>query len=264
MKGATRAIVLSEMLIALAFFGVLSVVLFMAANQTAQVWSKVSSEQSAQFQLGRASAALQREASMVSLGSSSVTPVPSLHHAGANDGDAFWFLSPKQSGEGAALVKADGRPFWQCNVLYYLVTPDQAQQLSTDSLIGGVDADGYEDRCPYKVLVRKVIDQGPPTDPTDQNSEEPLLLDVTPYLTRPVRYDVSSMLSEPGVLSAKVVATEMLSFRVRQSQNFGSELLFDLRAVAINDARKQSGYGQTSLSSGPFTLQNQVSLAANN
>lgn len=253
-----------EMMVALALFGVLSIVLFLAVAQTTQVWSKVSSEQSAQFQLRRASAELQREVCMASLGESGQIGVNSVHHPGSFDGDAFWFLSPKPAAVGQPLLKVGGRPFWQCNVLYYMIVPDRVQEIAATAPMGGVDADGYEDRCAYKVLIRKVIDTGTPTDPADESTEEALLADPVRYLTAPQKYDVSAMASEPGVLSVKIVAKELLTFRASTGGAYPGEVAFDLRAVAIEDASKSSGFGQRSLSDGPFTLRNLVSVPAKN
>lgn len=242
----------------------LTVVLFIALAQTTRLWFQLSSEQSVQLELRKAVASLERDTSMLSSGQTATARVSSLHHSGSADGDAFWFLSPRPGGEGDPLVKSDGRPFWQCHVLYYTVVPYQLEELSTGAVGAGADADGYEDRCPHKVLIRKVIDVGTPTDPLDESSEETLLTDVTPYLTRPTAHRLGAMASEPGVQKVEIVAVDLLTFRVQSGAAYGGETVFDLRAVPIEDVSKQSGYGQANLSPNPQTLHTLFSVPAQN
>ena len=157
------------------------------------------------------------------------------------------------------VIKADGTPFWQRNVIYYLVVPDRHATTFGMDCQGGVGPRGLDDRCPHKVLVRKVIDSGVATSPLGDPSvvEETLITDVSSYLTRPNGYDTSLLSAEMGVESAEMVATRLLWFEVSLAK---SEVSIDLRAVAIKDAQANLALGSAALSSGRYTANRVLSI----
>ncbi|MCA9794529.1 MAG: hypothetical protein KC910_22125, partial [Candidatus Eremiobacteraeota bacterium] len=186
---------------------------------------------------------------------------PSL---GGFDGDAFWFLSAEDPITGEFARLPDGSPFWQRNVLYYAVVPLQVDQMAGQTVVGGSDTSGYEDRIPYKVLVRKVIDVPPATDTSDEDTIETLLSDPSPYLTRPTRLDLTALAAEPGVEQVEIVCARLVSFRANRGLDYPDQVEFDLRAVALDEVKKQQGIGTTQLLDGPFTLHHLVSVRPRN
>ncbi len=250
-----------EVLTAAGLLTVVTLVALVALRQTVKVWHNVSSRDQASLQLRRAALRLERDAGLASLSSSDQMPAPASLPGGGSDGDAFWFLTPVGA-DGEIYQMADGSPFWQRQILYYLTVPQGVDALAGGPVTAGADADGYEDRCPYKLLIRKVIDIGPTADLADETTVETLLSDPSPYLTRPNGTEVGFMLSEPGVDEVEIVANHLLQFRVGRGVDHIRELEFDLRAVRISEARREVGLGPVSLAESAFTLQNLVSVIA--
>ena len=243
-------------------FAVLSLLMALALKQSSTLWVTSSSHQDANEVLRKISARLEKDVPMVSLEHLDIAPVPASLGGGV-DGDAVWFLSHINPTTGRPHLKADGTPFWQCNVLYYSVVPESVDQLSTRPIRSG-STDGYEDRCPYKVVIRKVIDQGTPTDPNDENSEEKLMsaADISAYLSRPDRLSVAAMAGEANLLDLEIVGYPVLLFR-------GSPIAapegvqFDIRAVAIERAHRLDK-GSESLLDSAATIRSELFVSAHN
>ena len=64
-----------------------------------------------------------------------VVDVPSSL-GGAPDGKAIWFLSARDPATGKFARGPEGEPFWQRNLLYYLVVPQQHLALFGAQLCG--------------------------------------------------------------------------------------------------------------------------------
>ena len=165
------------------------------------------------------------------------------------DGDALWFLSfidpttgePVYSdGTGAGDL---GEPHWQRNIMYYAVVPGSHNSVAGQSCSGGDGGDGYEDQCPHKVMVRKIIN--------DPNDPETLLPGSGGYLDAPSGFSVSGM-GGPDLEETRLLGTNILSFRVTGDDE---SVTVDLRANSIDEARKNVPLGSTPLSGQPTTIQ---------
>lgn len=175
----------------------------------------------------------------------------------------MWFLSAVSDTGKMAHKALDGSPFYQRNVIYYLVVP--AGHTSCSGLNG---PNGLDDACPHKLLIRKVVDVPPATSPTDNPdlTEESLIRDVTPYLTRPNGRDLSAMQSEPNLERAEVVASNLLWFEVTLNPDpeIANEVQLDLRAVSLDDARREVQFGSVSLAVSRFTQQQLITVVPKN
>lgn len=256
-----RGFTLLEVLTGFWIMAMIGGLLLLALRSGTRLWIGVSSGNSAETQLRKALFALQDDLGRTAF--SAVERTEGLHTLAAADGDALWCLSPVDPITAESLRKGDGTPFWQRNILYYLVVPLGHDQLAGHTCIGGDDGNGYDDRCPHKVLVRKVIDHGSPTDPADQSTEETLISpeDIRGYLTRPQGYELSSM-SEPGLETAQIQARNLLYFRVQLAPagEYPREIRIDLRAVELDAARRRLQIGATSLGESSFTLSRLISV----
>ena len=107
--------------------------------------------------------------------------------------------------------------------------------------------------------MRKVIDTGVATTPASDPATdmETLLANPSAYLTRPSGYDTSTMLTEPGLSSVRVVASRLLYWNATlgKDPSWSEEIELDLRAVAIREARRATAVGTASLATGPYTSQ---------
>ncbi|MBX3170337.1 MAG: hypothetical protein KF760_23225 [Candidatus Eremiobacteraeota bacterium] len=243
------------MSISCTLLGILMVVLASALFNSQRLWRQTVGSTDSKQQLRRAQVALERDFQLAgsSFGISQVGP----QQGPGFSGDAIWFLSPEKGSSGEVDRKFNGAPRYQRNVLYYLSIPNG------DSCAGGLGPSGYDDRCPHKVLVRKVIDSGAATLPGDDATEEQLMTaaQITPYLTRPNGMSVANMNSEPDVKLVSQAARELLWFRV---QNNPAPLQFELRASNVIRARKEIALGSTSLYNSPLTSELRLTLAPPN
>ncbi len=263
-----RGFTIQEVLVSMAIFSAMMIVLLVCLSQASTIWRRSSGMAVAQHQLARASEALSLDLRRASWDELAAGPGPASLSA-APDGSAIWFLSAVDPATGQSLRKADGSPFWQCNILYYAVVPALHDQTFGMTCAGGAGPNGLDDRCPHKVLVRKVIDSGPPTIPADETTEETLLGagPVTAYLTRPQGYDLSSLATEPGVRSVELRGNSLLlaSFRRAPDPAVSShEVELDLRALIIPAARRELAVGQVSLADNPFTIRKLLSVFPQN
>ena len=182
-----RGLSLLEMLLAGTFFSLVALLSFLLLSRSVGLWTHVVEAESAGLELSKATQALRGDLLLADLGECKRAEVPASLPGGGKDGCALWFLSAVDPNSGELIRKPDGTPFWQKNVLYYLVAPSGHLDFCGIDCEGGLGPDGFDDRCPHKVLVRKVIDSGVPTNPeTDPDAtEEELLTDVSVYRTRP-------------------------------------------------------------------------------
>jgi len=247
-----KGFTLVELSISCLLLGFLLVVLATALYNSQNLWRQTSGSTDSKQQLRRAQVSLERDLQFASP-NFGITTVGPQQGPGLT-GDAFWFLSAEIGSTGELARKFNGSPLYQRNILYYLAMPQG------DPCPGGNGPGGYDDRCPHKVLVRKTIDFGPASIPTDENSEELLMsaAQVAPYLTRPAGLSVANMNSEAGVTLVSQTARQMLWFRVTTNPG---PLQFEMRAVNLLRANKELGVGSISLYSSPLTSEFRLTLA---
>lgn len=240
---------LPEILVAMVVAGLVLSFGWTIFDMAGRAYRQVSGHEDGELQMKKLSRHLQRDLTGSTIDSVVVAQVPDP--AGIA-GDAVSCLSVQAGPEarGVACTDSGGEPYWQRNVIYYIARP------LGDTCTGGADADGYEDMCPHKVAVRKVVDTGDPTlplpdgDPANDN-EEPLA-GLTDYLTRPAaNFSVAGMYSEPGnVTSVEVVAVNLLTMRVRKNPdpNAAGEVEVELRTFSEQGSQHTVNIGTQLLS----------------
>lgn len=179
-----------------------------------QAFKRVDGHNDVTLQMKRATRNISKDLKTSFFDATRVEQVPGV---GGFDGDALAALTAGagvEARQGAA-TDEDGAPFWQRNVIYYPIRPQG------DTCVGAADADGYDDVCPHKMLLRKVVDSPPATSPMPPGvpltDTEVLLTSLLPYLTRPSSLTLGPMLAaEPDLKFAEVVCTNLLSMRVRR------------------------------------------------
>lgn len=257
-----RGVTLLELVVGFTLFSVVGLLLVGAFFYSTKAWRGLSGSSSAQLALRKGQTVLQRDLRRTSY--ASVRVAPSTASLGIADGDAVWFLSAIDPVTGEFMRKSDGTPFWQRNILYYITVPNNHNSVFGTACSGGADAQGYEVQCPHKVLIRKVLDSGTVTDPTDESTEEQPMAaaDITPYLTRPNGTDVSAMTGEVGLSSVNIAASGLLSFRVQLAPDpqYDNEVRMRLLACAIEAARREVAVGTVPLSGNRFTLDYSLSV----
>ena len=171
----------------------------------------------------------------------------------APDSDALWMLSNSDPVSGVPVYRADGTPFWQRTVLYYAVTPLNHAGLFGYTCPGGAGPDGRDDRCPHKVMIRKLIDFGPVTTMSDESTAEALMTpaQAAVYFTRPNGYNTAALKLEPGVHQVELLSPLLLGF---QAQVGVKDVTVNLRAVTLPRARRSIAVGATSLYDSPYTF----------
>lgn len=231
-----------ELMVAMSMFGMFSLLMFYALQGTSKVWQRTSARDRVLRELVRARAQLTRD-----LMNSSAAPGqfatgkvgPSL---GAGfDGDALTVLNC-DDGNGKWTLDANGNAVMQRQVTYALWVPNNVNAKYGFAFSGVADADNYEEACPYKWLVRKV-------SPAPGGSPPAIPATWLTALTRPSNF-----------ASSEVVAT-LLGFRVRSS---GAQWELELKATAVDDARRKLPIGSARLGASPYTLIHRFTVGANN
>ncbi len=261
-RAPQRGLSLLELVLVMGMTMLLFGITHLILTRTIDTWWRVNSKHDSEQQLYRAQQSLERDlrAAAFELQPDRATieiakapGIPANDLSGA-DGDVLWFLSAIDPMTGEFRRHPDGTPFWQRNIVYYLVTPKNLAQ-HFDYQATGFDVGGYEVACPFKLLVRMEIDSGVPTSPTDPSSAEKLMDfgEVSSYLDkRPDGYDCAGM--APIGCSIKPVAANLLSFRVELNSSLQGVSL-DLRATSIDRARREGGIASRDLSQQPVTTQ---------
>lgn len=247
---------------ALGIFSIALTVLSVLFKTSVGVLQGTNSRDSAEQNLMKASTAVFRDLSLASPSLLARTRVaPSL--GGGDDGEALWFLSPIDPVSGEMVFHSDdSSPVWQRNVLYYITVPLGHDAQFAQTCAGTAGPGNFDQACPHKVLIRKVIDSGAPTVATDESTEESLLSDVSTYLTRPNGYNVSGI-QESGVEEVRIISTEMLSFRTFPGIT-PQEIRVTLNAVPILEARREVALGTTPLHDHPLNKVREFSVFLRN
>lgn len=261
-----RAISLLELMLGTGIFTLIMIVLVGLFNQSLSVWRTTSGSDTAMRELRKTRAALERDLVLSRPTLVARTQVADHLGGGGSDGEALWFLSPVDPVTGQIVRKSDGSPMWMRNILYYLVVPANHDATFGMHCNGGAAASGYDDRCPHKLLVRKIIDDGGATVATDESTEEALIANIAPYLTQPTGYDLSGM-AEPGVEEKRIIANSLLTFSSQTApppNNIGTEVAVDQRAMSISEARREVQVGTIPGSDSRFTMQSPFSVFLRN
>lgn len=254
MKSASKAAFsMVEVVLACALMSILMVVLGTALSQAQGAFRNASGTSDAADELRKCCSYLRQE--LIQTSATQVSSSNSTSSLGSPDGAAIWFLS-NRGADGNAQFLDDGSPFWQRNVLYYLVVPNNHAALFGWNCPGGAGPGPFarDDRCPHKVLIRKEIDSGPATDTSNPANIEALMsaADIVPYLTRPAGYSVVAMNAEPGVDNTRIVGRNLLTFDVTTTA--AGLIGIDTRAVSIARARTKISLGSVSLFDSPYTF----------
>ncbi len=257
---------LLEMLLVMAMIGLIFAVTQMVIARTIDTWWRVNANQESEQQLYRAQSSLERdlraaafelEADRATIGVSKA-PAELINLSGA-DGDVLWFLSAIDPLSGNFLRRKDGTPFWQRNVVYYAVCPLGLADL--DYLGAGRDVGGYEVACPFKMLIRKEIDSGPPTGPMtpEATTTETLLTydQLRIHINRPTGYSCAGM-AAPNT-TVKPISAHVQTFRADLDPVVRG-ISVDIRCTAIDRARRDGPISDRDLSSEPSTTQLQFVL----
>jgi len=247
----SRGFSVTELILATAIMSIMMVVLGEALLQAQGSFRNVSGASDSSDTLRKVTLMMRRE--LLQTSAAQIGSGFSCNSLGSPDGYALWFLSNVGS-DGQPHFMVDGSPFWQRNVLYYLVVPNDHNGLFGQNCVGGAGPSLTDDRCPHKVLIRKVIDFGAATDFTNEANIEPLMTgpQVAAYLTRPNGYKTQGMMAEAGIKTAQVVGRNLLTFVVTVPGP-GSVTL-DTRATSIARARNKVALGNVSLFNSPFTF----------
>lgn len=236
-------------MVAMAIFSLLGIIGFELILMAQKTFLRVSGHEDAELQLKRASRKLETDLLASNFGNVTVGDVAASLPGGGKDGNAVACLTAAVNGTGDVASIPSGSPYWQRNLLYYASVP------LGDTCAGGIGPDGYDDRCPHKMLMRKIIDVGTVTNVSFPATPEVELTDFSPYLTRPLKGDVSPMLGEPGISRADIVALNLLSFRLEKQPdpNFPEEVRVTLRCWDFLSKQKIA-LGSTSLANHTNTV----------
>jgi type II secretory pathway component PulJ len=252
---STFGFTLVETLISMASVGAILLITFAVLQQSTASWRRVSGSQGSSSQVFKAENRLQRDLSLTAY--EHVRRVDSLSSLSGKDGDAIWFLSAIDPSSGEFIRNNDGSPRWQRNILYYMAVPTG---LADHGFSGsGVEEGGYEVSYPYKVLIRKVIDNAPVSDPNDPNSVETLLTDVSAHLEAPVGYNLDTS----GADQVMIVAHSLLGFRV-QTDDLLRRVRIELQAANHDEARRDFALGSQSLLNPKYLFERRVEIFPHN
>jgi len=258
---------LLELSISFTLLSFLLLVLGAALSDSQRIWRDVWGANQASSQLKRACAGLQREIALTN--QVYARSVPAHLAGGGWDGDAIWFTSATDPATGQIARKANGSPLYLRNILYYLIVPRGHAGIYGFDCAGGIGPNNYDDRCPHKVLVRKVIDYNGPSS-NESNEEQPMSsTEVAAFLTQPNGLDVSSMTSESTggaqVGPVQLVARDLL-WLTCNSKAPASPLpvQLELRASNLLRVHKELAVGRGSLYSAGTTEEVRLSLMPGN
>lgn len=247
-RGRPKGFTVVELLVAMTLFSILSALLWDTMQGTSEVWRRSSGRDGALREMLKARSYLTRDLANASRQTGQYatgTTGPSL--ATGKDGDALTFLSC-ENGTTPWNVTETGSAVMTAEITYGLFVPQNVNSKYSYTFNGVADADGYEQGCPFKWLLRR---QDPvaaaPPDPTIPANW------TTTFLNRP-------SVTVPGA-GQQIVATQLLGFRVLAS---GPVWQIELKAVAVEDAAHTIGIGPTALGNSTYTLVQQFTIAGHN
>ena len=221
-----KGFTLMEIVVSMSIFFVLLTMLGLASRLTTLHWKRNSGKSTVQGQLKKAQHYLVSDLMQTSFAQLATTPVPAS--IGGFDGDAVWFLTSQDPATGEFVIADDGTAHWLRNILYYTTVP------IGDGCGGSTDSEGYENECPHKLLVRKVIDFGPPTNAGTETEALIPVDSIGPYLTRPNGFSVTTM-SEPGLENVTLSANSLTSLRCWIESTSSGEVQLELQGGSTRD-----------------------------
>lgn len=198
---------LPELLIVSAIFSGFLVVSYLLLHSGLGVWRKTAGSQDVDVELLKARDTLRRDLLQASFVQCRVSDYPSLTSTD-NTGDVLWMLSAEDPATGELARDPDGVPFWQRNVVYYCVVPTDH-----DKYYGTACGARRPTDCPHKVLVRRVVDDGPLTRPNSRVKNEEKLLE-TATLNGLFLIPTDRRSIPGGDRNTQVVAAGVLDFKV--------------------------------------------------
>jgi prepilin-type N-terminal cleavage/methylation domain-containing protein len=248
-----RGFSLLELMVALGIGAFILFVTGVALNDVSKIFRNTSGRDEALRDLLRARRALEPDLRQASLAQLSITPAPGSRGGGA-DGDCLDTLSAVNitTGQQASQTDGSGNPYLFQNLIYYVTTPTDHDSLFAASCVGGNEG-GYDYNCPHKILVRLIADENPAYEPADSSTQDQLMPGLAALLTKPTGF--------PKSPTRNTVAIHLLSFRVRRQNN---ELVVNLQAVSIPDARRKVALGSTSMLNSPYTVTHEFSVYPRN
>lgn len=238
-----------------ALFTVASVLIFGTLSEGFRKWRTMDSRSDTQRRMARAWHALRRDlerANPAEIRTKRVTTA-------AGNGDVIWFLSAEDSEEPNVDERfkrdtSSGAPEWQRHIIYYLIRPANYGKVSNGGS-AAIDSDPRNDYiAAHKFLIRKVVDR--PGDEKLMSTAE-----IDSYTTAPNAYDMSGLLSEPGVKSCKLIADRLLSF---EATVIDRTVQLDLRGVHVGQAQSKVAVGVVNLKSSPYTHHEQLRILMRN
>ena len=249
MRNQKRAFTILEVIVTCAVFSIAMVVLAYALTASKTLLADTSGSSAASQSMRKVYLELEEDLRSSAFAKTAVGQSMAAPGTGVS-GDVLWFLSSEDPVTGAKVWGKNGEPLWQRNILYYTAVPTNHSTLYGFNCTGGSNTDGYDVHCPHKVLIRKVIDSGPTTVPTDESTQETILAagDIASYLTVPTGFKVP--ITNPGVDEAKVIAPALLTFRAQRAPdavNYPDELRLKLQATALEDLGKSTALGTADL-----------------
>jgi prepilin-type N-terminal cleavage/methylation domain-containing protein len=256
MRSKPKGFSLFELLMAMALFSLLVVFSVAFLSQGQRVWGRINASDSAGRTLRKGAEKVSRD--LANAGREGVASA--ANGTGASRmGDALWMLSAEDTASGRFVRSPEGAAFWQRNILFYLTVP-----LDHDVRYG-VACQSWGRVCPHKILLRKVIDSGAPTLPASPPEDVETLiapLAITAYLTRPASLDLSTISSEPGVVSVDYVSGHLLDSRVtlETSGTRVTEASCVLEAAMVEDARHRLEVGRDPFPPVLFTLSRRIGV----
>ncbi len=242
-----------EMIVALALGSLILVATGAALGNVTKIFRNTSGRDQALRDLAKAHRSLELDLRLATSNALSIVQAPASLGGGA-DGDAINYLSAVNTTDGnqAILQDGSGNPYHFLNCIYYLTTPTDHDTLFSNTCVGGNEG-GYDYQCPHKILLRVIEDENPAYDPTDQTTQDTLLPSLATFLVRPTGF--------PNSMTRRTVAINLLTFQVRRVNR---ELVVDLWAVSLADARRKLAIGTTSLRNSPYTVKHQFSVFPKN
>jgi hypothetical protein len=246
-----RGISLPELLLVMALFSLFLLIPYQVMKSGLMVGLRTESSEDVAFQLRRAYVSLGKDLRTSSRLQMNVDE--SERHS------VLWFLSAVDEETGQLVLKEDGKPFWQRNIIYFTAIPEDH-----DSYYGvRCSQTSY---CPHKVLVRRVVDAGPLTEPDSAESEIEEIL--TPSL-------VQDWVERPGSLTElgftnsaeedRLIATGLLDFKVvLEPEGWDKEISCTLKGFSNKESGKSVAIGAHSLENSPFTHEIEASFFPGN
>lgn len=246
----------AEVLVSMGVFAILMTITFQLFQRGVEGLQVANARYDAERSLNKAHFWLRRDLEQARSGELTIQTV-----ALPDGGDAIWFLSAIDPAETDPDLKfvhdpTSGAPVWQTNILYYLAKPGNYPRVS-GGLIPLPDPDPDGDFfAPHKFLIRKVIDD-PASDPETLLSGPQM----STYITVPQDYGLSPFAGEANVVSFRLIADKLLSFRVRE---VGTTVEVETSAVHLDGAGKKVSLGNVSMRTHALTRLRRANIVLRN